>query len=60
MATIRLSRRVSGVGGTVLVVAARAAGRRDVTTTEILRLAFIGFGVWHLVDAIVFHWLLGL
>ncbi|MBZ9887190.1 DUF2243 domain-containing protein [Mesorhizobium sp. BR1-1-3] len=51
---------VLAVAGTVLLVAARAAGRRDVTTTEILRLAFIGFGVWHLVDAIVFHWLLGL
>ncbi|WP_245462281.1 DUF2243 domain-containing protein [Mesorhizobium sp. M7A.F.Ca.CA.001.11.2.1] len=51
---------VFAVAGTVLLVAARAAGRRAVTTTEILRLAFIGFGVWHLVDAIVFHWLLGL
>ncbi|TIN56801.1 MAG: DUF2243 domain-containing protein, partial [Mesorhizobium sp.] len=38
----------------------RAAGGRAGTTTEILRLAFIGFGLWHLVDAIVFHWLLGL
>lgn len=51
---------VFAVAGTVLLVAARAAGGRAGTTTEILRLAFTGFGLWHLVDAIVFHWLLGL
>lgn len=51
---------VLAVAGTVLLVAARAAGARPGTTTEILRLAFTGFGVWHLVDAVVFHWLLGL
>ncbi|WP_245273949.1 DUF2243 domain-containing protein [Mesorhizobium sp. LNHC209A00] len=43
-----------------MLVAARAAGARPGTTTEILRLALTGFGVWHLADAIVFHWLLGL
>ncbi|ESW73537.1 hypothetical protein X773_27385 [Mesorhizobium sp. LSJC285A00] len=51
---------VLAVAGTVLLVAARAAGARPGTTTEILRLAFAGFGVWHVVDAVVFHWLLGL
>lgn len=51
---------VLAVAGTVMLVAARAAGARPGTTTEILRLALTGFGVWHLVDAIVFHWLLGL
>lgn len=51
---------VLAVAGTMLLVAARAAGGRAGTTTEILRLALTGFGVWHLVDAIVFHWLLGL
>ncbi|WP_246675406.1 DUF2243 domain-containing protein [Mesorhizobium sp. B2-3-4] len=51
---------VLAVIGTVLLVAARVAGARPGRTTEILRLALVGFGVWHVVDAVVFHWLLGL
>jgi uncharacterized membrane protein len=45
---------------TILLVAARAANSRVVTTSEILRLSLVGFGLWHVVDAAVFHWLLGL
>ena len=51
---------VLAVTGAVLLVTARAAGSRPGRTTEILRLALVGFGVWHVVDAVVFHWLLGL
>ncbi|MBZ9677608.1 DUF2243 domain-containing protein [Mesorhizobium sp. ES1-1] len=51
---------VLAVLGTVLLVSARAAGARPGLTTDILRLALIGFGVWHMVDAVLFHWLLGL
>ncbi|TPM90148.1 DUF2243 domain-containing protein [Mesorhizobium sp. B2-1-3A] len=51
---------VLAVAGAVLLVAARAAGARPERTSEILRLALVGFGVWHVVDAVVFHWLLGL
>ncbi|TIS84323.1 MAG: DUF2243 domain-containing protein, partial [Mesorhizobium sp.] len=46
--------------GTVLLVAARASGARPGTTSEILRLALAGFGIWHIVDAVIIHWLLGL
>lgn len=48
------------VAGGVLLVAAHAAGGRGGTTSEILRLVLIGFGTWHVVDAVVSHWLLGL
>ncbi|MBZ9748176.1 DUF2243 domain-containing protein [Mesorhizobium sp. CO1-1-7] len=51
---------VLAVAGAVLLVAARAAGARPGTTTEILRVALVGFGVWHIFDAVLFHWLLGL
>lgn len=46
--------------GTVLLVAARASGARPGTTSEILRLALAAFGIWHIVDAVIIHWLLGL
>ncbi|RWB72398.1 MAG: DUF2243 domain-containing protein [Mesorhizobium sp.] len=45
---------------TILLVAARATNSRIATTSEILRLSLVGFGLWHVVDAAVFHWLLGL
>ncbi|AZO39370.1 MAG: DUF2243 domain-containing protein [Mesorhizobium sp.] len=44
----------------ILLVAARATNSRVVTTSEILRLSLVGFGMWHVADAVVFHWLLGL
>ncbi len=49
-----------GMAGTVLLVAGRTAGGRAGTTSEILRLVLIGFGTWHVIDAMVSHWLLGL
>lgn len=48
------------VVGAVLLVTARASGTRAGTTSEILRLALTGFGVWHIFDAVISHWLLGL
>lgn len=46
--------------GAVLLVAARASGKRGGTSSEILKLVLIGFGIWHVVDAVLSHWLLGL
>jgi uncharacterized membrane protein len=46
--------------GAVILVGARASGEFPGTMSEILRLALIGFGFWHVVDAVVSHWLLGL
>jgi uncharacterized membrane protein len=48
------------LAGAGLLVTARASGGRGGTTSEILRLALIGFGTWHVIDAVVSHWLLGL
>lgn len=46
--------------GAVLLVAARASGKRGGTSSEILKLVLIGFAVWHVADAVLSHWLLGL
>lgn len=51
---------VIALAGAVLLVAGRAAGGRGGTTSEILRLTLIGFGTWHVTDAVLSHWLLGL
>jgi len=51
---------VVALAGAVLLVAGRASGGRGGSTSEILRLTLIGFGSWHVVDAVVSHWLLGL
>lgn len=51
---------VVAVAGAVLLVANRASGARGGTTSEILRLALLGFGSWHVVDAVFSHWLLGI
>lgn len=48
------------IAGAVMLVAARAAGARAGTTSEILRLTLAGFGTWHVIDAVFSHWLLGL
>jgi uncharacterized membrane protein len=48
------------VVGAVLLVTARASGARAGTTSEVLRLALTGFGIWHILDAVISHWLLGL
>ena len=46
--------------GAVMLVSARAAGAPIPATSGILRLALIGFGSWHVSDAVPSHWLLGL
>jgi uncharacterized membrane protein len=48
------------VMGGVLLLTARVSSTRAGTRSEILRLALIGFGIWHLLDAVISHWLLGL
>ncbi|WP_187971040.1 DUF2243 domain-containing protein [Aquibium microcysteis] len=48
------------LAGAVLLVMARASGARGGSTSEILRLVLIGFGSWHVTDAVLSHWLLGL
>lgn len=48
------------IAGAVLLVAGRATGGCAGTAREILRLSLIGFGTWHVVDALVSHWLIGL
>jgi uncharacterized membrane protein len=55
-----LAMYVVAVFGAVLLVAARAAGGEGGTRSEILRLVLIGFGTWHVLDAAVSHWLIGL
>jgi uncharacterized membrane protein len=51
---------IVAVTGAVLLVAARASGAPVAPTSTILRMALIGFGVWHVIDALLSHWLLGL
>lgn len=51
---------VVALTGAALLVAARASGRRGGTSSEILRRVLIGFAVWHVADAFLSHWLLGL
>lgn len=51
---------VVAIIGAFLLITARASGARGGTTSEILRFALIGFALWHVVDALVSHWLLGI
>lgn len=51
---------VLALTGAVLLVASRGRGSPAGTTTEILRPALTGFGIWHVLDAIIAHWILGL
>lgn len=46
--------------GAGLLAMARRRGGGSVSGSRILRLVLIGFGVWHVLDAVVSHWLLGL
>lgn len=46
--------------GVVLLLSGRAVGGRAGTTADILRLVLIGFATWHIADAVLSHWLLGL
>lgn len=39
---------------------ARAEFARPGSGSRLLRALLIGFGVWHVVDAVLFHWLLGI
>ena len=48
------------IAGTVLVLVGRREGGRAGTASEILRLSLIGFATWHVVDALLSHWLIGL
>lgn len=51
---------VVAVAGTIVIVARRAKSVHPATSSTILRLTLFGFGVWHVVDAVVSHWLLGI
>ncbi len=46
--------------GIILLVSGRTGGGRTGTIVEILRLVLIGFATWHIADAVLSHWLLGL
>lgn len=50
---------VLGVLGIILILRGRS-GRVALHTNRILQLALIGFAAWHIVDAVVSHWLLGI
>lgn len=50
---------VVAIIGTALVVRARK-GQGAFDRTPVLKLALFGFGAWHVVDALLSHWLLGI
>jgi uncharacterized membrane protein len=48
------------LAGLALLAISRASYFRPVNASEIARYSLIGFGSWHVVDAVASHWLLGL
>lgn len=46
--------------GILLLVSRRPVAARFTVATGILRQALIGFAIWHIADAVLSHWLIGL
>ncbi|ODN70095.1 hypothetical protein A6302_02574 [Methylobrevis pamukkalensis] len=51
---------VVAIAGGCLLAAAWMSDARGASAGEVLRNGLIGFGAWHVLDAVVSHWLLGL
>ena len=51
---------VVAVVGVCLILTGRPADRPGPATWQILRLTLIGFAAWHITDAVLSHWLLGI
>ena len=46
--------------GACILLSAHASGVRASTTSQMLQLTLVGFGIWHITDAVISHWLVGL
>src|SRR5690606_2011360 len=49
-----------GLAGMILLLSTRRKASGSASGGQILRLVLIGFGVWHVIDAAVSYWLLGI